>query len=235
VIRPLVLNTRPAEQASELTRLLEAAGFGVIEAPAIAIVPAWDALAIESVRREIQHGAFDWIVLTSQNATHGLESDLRAAGARVVCGAATAHSLSLHEARVVERFSAAAALQFLRQLVGPGRRALVPRAAEGREELVDGLRALGVDVVAPVAYRTVPVRAAADRLRQGGIAVVVLCSPSAASSVIDVLPVETLVVCLGQTTAAAVRSRGRAVNAVATRTTMAAVVEATGAVMRVGV
>ncbi|HEY1294162.1 MAG TPA: hypothetical protein VGJ60_13880, partial [Chloroflexota bacterium] len=60
-------------------------------------------------------------------------------------------------------------------------------------------------------------------------------SPSAATSVIDSIPLETMVVCLGDTTAAAVRAHGRAVNAVATRSTMAAVVEATGALRRVGV
>jgi uroporphyrinogen-III synthase len=235
VIGPLVLNTRPAEQASELSSLLRTAGFGVVEAPAIAIVPDWDAAVFRSVRRDLQHGVFDWIIVASQNAGHALEDDLRAAGGRVVCGAATAHALRLDSALVVKRFSAAAALETLRPLVSRGQRVLVPRAAEGRVELLDGLRALDVEVVAPVAYRTLPVRAAADRLRQGGIDVVVLCSPSAATSVIDSIPLETMVVCLGDTTAAAVRAHGRAVNAVATRSTMAAVVEATGALRRVGV
>jgi hypothetical protein len=36
-----------------------------------------------------------------------------------------------------------------------GRRVLVPRAEEGRPELVDGLARAGADVVAPAAYRTV--------------------------------------------------------------------------------
>jgi hypothetical protein len=53
--------------------------------------------------------------------------------------------------------------------------------------------------------------------------------------VVEAIPIETLVVCLGETTAAAVRAYGRDVNAVATRTTMAAVVEATVAVRGVGV
>jgi len=235
VIGALVLNTRPAEQASELSTLLRAAGFGVVEAPAIAIVPAWDAATFESVRRDLRDGVFDWVVVASQNAGHGLESELRSAGSRVVCGAATAQALSLSDARVVDRFSATTALQTLRPLVRVGQRALVPRAAKGREELVDGLRALDAEVIAPVAYRTVPASDAADRLRQGGIDVVVLCSPSAAASVLDAVPVETMLVCLGETTASAVRSRGRAVNAVATRTTMVAVVEAIVAIRGVGV
>jgi uroporphyrinogen-III synthase len=206
-----------------------------VEAPAIAIVPAWDARLLVSVRQDLQDGRFDWVVVASQNAGHGLENALRSAGSRVLCGAATAQALSLSGARVMQRFSGAAALEVLRPLVSNGERVLVPRAAEGREELVDGLRALGLEVIAPVAYRTVPASDAADRLRQGGIDVVVLCSPSAAASALDAIPVETMVVCLGETTAAAVRSRGRAVNAVATLTTMSAVVEAVVAIKGVGV
>jgi len=41
VRRVQVLNTRPREQAAELSRLLSQAGFDVVEAPAIVIVPAW--------------------------------------------------------------------------------------------------------------------------------------------------------------------------------------------------
>ena len=36
-----------------------------------------------------------------------------------------------------------------------GKAVLVPRAADGRPELCDGLRAAGAEVVAPIAYRTV--------------------------------------------------------------------------------
>jgi uroporphyrinogen-III synthase len=226
VRRPLVLNTRPREQAPELSSLLRAAGFDVAEAPAIAIVPAWDESTRQSLSFDLQRHAFDWVVLPSQNAAQGLERDLGAYGERVVCGAATAAALGLDKARVLDRFSAAAALEALRPLVKPGQRVLVPRAAEGREELLDGLREQGVDVAAPIAYRTLPVGDASARLRLDHVDVVVLCSPSAITSVVADVPSDTLIVCLGQTTAAAARTHGLRVDAVAERSTMTALVEA---------
>ncbi len=224
--RPVVLNTRPSEQASELTRCLLAAGLAAVEAPAIAIVPAWDAHAFEQTRRALRDSAFAWVVVASPNAGRGLATELRAQGTRVVCGAATAAALGLAHARTLERFSAAAALDALRVLGGSHARVLVPRAAEGREELVDGLRELGMHVVAPVAYRTVPTSAAATRLRQGDVDVLTLCSPSAANAVAGCVPERTLAVCLGRTTADAARGAGLRVDCVADRPDMAALVSA---------
>jgi uroporphyrinogen-III synthase len=226
----LVLNTRPTGQSSELSALLRKAGFDVMDAPATAIVPAWDASTLDEVRLEFARGDFDWIVLPSQNAGRGLETELRADGGRVVCGTATARALGLDRARTVDRFSAAAALEFLRPLVTVEDRVLVPRAAEGREELVDGLRALGVEVVAPIAYRTIPVPDAADRLRLGHVDVVALCSPSAVRSVAQAVGDDALVVCLGETTAAAARDAALRVAGVAPRPTMAALVDAIEAI-----
>jgi len=226
--RPVVLNTRPREQAHELSRLLQAAGYGVLELPAIEIVPAWDARERARVIERVQAGAYAWVVLASPNAGQALLEAVGAATlarARVLCGTATARALGLDKAHTLSRFSAAAALEALRPLVvaeaavtldalrptptvapaispsaqpavapsavspvglsaaAPARRApaapelaacapataestacvLVPRAAEGRDELLDGLRALGVAVDAPVAYCTVAVPP--DRLR----------------------------------------------------------------------
>jgi uroporphyrinogen-III synthase len=219
-----VLNTRPREQAAELSRLLSQAGFEVVEAPAIEIVPAWQPAELASVREELAQGAFDWVVLASQNAAQRIEEHLR--GARVVCGASTAHALRLTPDLALERFSAAAALEAMRPLVRSGQRVLVPRAAGGRDELIDGLAALGVEVIAPVAYNTEFVAASAQRLREGGVDVVTVCSPSAVRSLASAVDAESILVCLGGTTAEAARLAGLRVDAVAQRTTMAALVEA---------
>jgi len=224
VRRPLVLNTRAQEQAAELSRLLAEAGFEPVEAPAIAIVAGWDTAELESVRRDLRAGVYERVVLPSQNAARGLETDL--AAARVVCGAATAEALGIVPEVAIERFSAAAALDVLRPRLAPGARVLVPRAAEGRDELVDGLRGLGANVASPVAYRTVPVAAAATRLHAGGIDVVTVCSPSALRSVAAALTPGVLLVCLGETTANAAREMKLRVDAVARRTSMESLVEA---------
>jgi uroporphyrinogen-III synthase len=219
-----VLNTRAREQAAELSRLLAERGFEPVEAPAIAIVPAWDPVELEAVRGDLRAGRFDWVFLASQNAARGLEPELPAA--RVVCGAATAQALGILPEIAVDRFSAASALELVRASIAPGARVLVPRAAEGRDELLDGLRRLGADVLAPVAYRTVPVPDAANRLRAGGLDVVTVCSPSAVRSVASALSHDMLLVCLGETTAAAARDMGLRVDAVAARTSMESLVEA---------
>ena len=222
--RPLVLNTRAQEQAAELSRLLAEGGFEPVEAPAIAIVAAWDTAELETVRRDLRAGLFDWVVLPSQNAARGLETDL--AVARIVCGAATAEALGIVAEVAIARFNAAAALDVLRPGMAPGARVLVPRAAEGRDELLDGLRGLGAEVIAPVAYRTVPVADAANRIRAGGVDVVTVCSPSAVRSVAAALTPDVLLVCLGETTAEEARTRGLRVDAVARRTSMESLVEA---------
>jgi uroporphyrinogen III methyltransferase/synthase len=219
-----VLNTRPREQAAELSRRLSQAGFDVVEAPAIQIVPTWDPAELGAVRADLASGAFDWVVLVSQNAGHGLEEQLP--GTRLVCGASTGHALGLRPSVRLEKFSAAAALEALRPLVQPGQRVLVPRAAEGRDELVDGLRLLGIEVTAPVAYNTAFVAASAQRLRDGGVDVVTVCSPSAVRSLAHAIDTGSIVVCLGETTAEAARLAGLRVDAVAQRTTMRALVEA---------
>jgi uroporphyrinogen-III synthase len=218
-----VLNSRPVEQASELSRRLREAGFEPIEAAAIAIVPTWNRAELDAVRQELAMGGFDWVVLPSQNAGRELAADLHRA--RVVCGAATARGLGLEATVAMERFSAAHAVDSLRAQIRPGQRVLVPRAREGRDELVDGLVALGVSVAAPVAYETVCIPDAARCLEAGGIDVVTLCSPTAARSVASAVRDE-LVVCLGETTAAAARTAGLRVDGVARKTSMASLVEA---------
>ena len=73
-----------------------------------------------------------------------------------------------------------------------GRAVLVPRAAEGRTELLDGLAAAGADVAAAAAYRTVPAPASivaplGDALVDGRMDAVAFASPSAVKSIVAAL------------------------------------------------
>jgi uroporphyrinogen-III synthase len=228
-----VLNTRPRDQAAELSGLLAAAGFEVVEAPAIKTVPAWDPAELEQVRGDLASHAYTWVVLPSQNAGRLLQGDL--GRVRVVCGAATAQALGVSPKLMLDRFSASAALECMRPLVRPGQPILVPRAAEGREDLTEGLVALGAAVHAPIAYRTVAVEPAlladaAARLRDGTVNVVTACSPSAIQALLAAVNPEwlsmTKLICLGETTAQAARQAGLSVDGVARSTTMPALVEA---------
>jgi uroporphyrinogen-III synthase len=227
---PVVLNTRPRDQAAPLSRLLTQAGFEPVDAAAIEIVPAWSFAELESARRELRAGTFDWVILPSQNAGDFLRNDLSTV--RVLCGAATAHALKIHSAVALDRFSAAAALKALKPLIKAGQRILVPHAAEGRDELIDGLKALGGDVRALVAYKSEAVGDAAARLAAGGIDVITVCSPSAVASLLPAISSpQPLLVCLGETTAEAARQAGLRVDAVADKTTMASLVQAVAAAL----
>ena len=234
--RAVVLNTRPAHQAAELSRLLEQAGLRVLEVPATELVGEWNALEMADIGEQLRARAYKWVVLSSQNAARFFlqavpEADLT--GLPVVCGRATARALGVAADTTLDRFSAAAALEVLAPLCRPGERVLVPRAAGGRDELVDGLREAGVLVDAPLCYaaRAVPpqqLRAAIGEF--GAIEAVALCSPSAVAALGAAFPLSVLngtsIVCLGQTTADAARAAGLRVDGVAEQTSMVSLVEA---------
>jgi uroporphyrinogen III methyltransferase/synthase len=229
----VVLNTRPREQAAELSDLLRRAGFEPLEAPAIETRPAWDPIEFEAARDALTTGAFDWVVLASQNAGRLLEHELHTN--RVVCGSSTARALGVTSEFALRRFSASAVLHVLGPMVRPGQRVLVPRAAAGRDQLIEGLRALGASVSAPIAYRTVAadpatLEQASALLEVGEVAAVTVCSPSAVDSLLRAVgrgPLShAVLVCLGDTTAEAARYGDLRVGAVATKTTMEALVVA---------
>jgi uroporphyrinogen-III synthase len=234
--RPVVLNTRPRLQAAELSRLLRAAGFEVLEAPAIEVVAAWDAAELNLTRQRVKMGGYAWLVLSSQNAARFLQNAVgELDGARVLCGTSTAFALKLTGATTLDRYSASAALGVLGHELKPGERVLVPRAADGREELVDGLAALGISLDAPVCYRTQPVPVSLPPGQP--LAAITLCSPSVVNSLVDSIGItamqQSALICLGDTTADAARASGLRVDGVATRTSMPALVEAVRAALAV--
>ena len=57
----MVLNTRPRDQTAAAQSAADEAGFESVEAPAIEVVPAWSFAELESARRELRAGAFDWV------------------------------------------------------------------------------------------------------------------------------------------------------------------------------
>jgi uroporphyrinogen-III synthase len=231
--QPRVLNTRPREQAAELSRLLRAAGYAPVEVPAIEVVAASDPAELAEVARRLRNGDYAWVVFSSANAARFFSRDVGATlgDTPVACGSATAEALGIHEAIALKRFSARAALEALEPHIVPRMRVLVPRAAEGRDELTSGLRQRGVIVDAPVCYRTVP-----DEIRPWQSAdVITLCSPSAVAALVDAWTAEQIntvrVVCLGTTTADAARSHGVRVDSTAQSTSMPALVEAIHSVL----
>lgn len=104
-----------------------------------------------------------------------------------------------------------------------GERVLVPRAEDGRTEILDVLREAGAIVVDVVAYRTVPtppgdasVRAGLDALVGGDASICGVFAPSQVSSLVVMVAARggslgglaTVFCAIGETTAAALREAG---------------------------
>lgn len=150
--------TRARAQASVLADRLRALGASVVESPAIRIVP------LDGPMPELQR--YDLVCLTSPNGVgllfarlFAVGADARAlAGARVAAiGPGTAAALRSHGvlADVVpsERFLAEGLVDALADVAFE--RALVARAAEARDVLVEALRARGGEVDVLALYETV--------------------------------------------------------------------------------
>ena len=190
---------------------------------------------------------WDGILVASARAVAPLLA--AAAGAplpRVVAvGPATAAALAAHgiAAEIADGDGPAAA----RQLLDAGcRRVLVPRAAGGRDEGIDLLRAAGIDVRAICAYRTVTaspddpdVAPGLDAIAGGRAAVIALFAPSQVAALLDLLATRgaaptalssSVIAAIGATTAAALAARGVRVDAVAGRPEPEAMARAVAAV-----
>jgi uroporphyrinogen-III synthase len=231
--RARVLNTRPREQAAELSRLLRAAGYAPVGVPAIEVIAVSQASELAEVARRLGDGEYAWIVLSSANAARFFSSCVGVAlgDTPVLCGTATGEALGISPALALRHFSAQAALETLQPRLAPGARILVPRAAEGRDELISGLQEWGVIVDAPVCYRTV----SAEIPPWQAVDVITLCSPSAVAALVGAWTAERVnrarVACLGATTADAARSHGVRVDAIAQSTGMPALLKAVDSVL----
>jgi uroporphyrinogen-III synthase len=148
---------RPLDQADGLAAALTARGAEVVVLPLIAIVPPDDGgRALSDALADLD--AVDWIVVTSANGSAAVAAALGArplGAARVAAvGRATADALGrpvhlVPDDQIAEGLVAAFP-------AGTGR-VVVAQADGARSVVVDGLRALGWQVEAVTAYRTVPV------------------------------------------------------------------------------
>lgn len=219
--------TRGKAGEDPLAARLRALGAEVLEAPAIATAPpeSWEALdaALGALER------FDWIAFASATAVDATLGRLEALGhpapppsvRLAAVGRATAERLS-RRLRAPDLVPPEARGDALAAALGPrvaGRRVLVPRAAEGRPELVEGLEAAGAEVVAAPCYRTVPappeaLAPLAEALRRGELDAVAFASPSAVHAVLAALGPggaalsRCALAAIGPTTAAALREAG---------------------------
>ena len=230
---------RDAERAESLAERLRSLGARVIVAPAIAYAPPADVDALAKGLAGVEPG--DTVLFTSVTAVRavtatGITAAWRPAGASPVIGAvggATAAALreaGLAPAIVGEAGGAGGAAALVRMLGEVrGRRVVLPRSDLARPELPARLAARGAVVVELVAYRTVPADGIArlsGPLHRHAVDAIVFTSPSTARFLFEGLrragiarflegAGQPCVVCIGTTTAAAVRDEGLAVDVVA--------------------
>jgi uroporphyrinogen-III synthase len=232
VSRPLagrtVVVTRGAGTDDALSSRLRDLGAEVLEFPAIALADAEDFGPLDAALGALER--FDWVVFASAHAVEEAVRRLDALGLprggladrRLACvGPATGARLEAL-VRAPDLMPSQATGDALAACLAPhvrGRAVLVPRAAQGRPELTDGLRAAGAEVVAPVAYRTLPAEpgslSALGALLAGGrIDAVTFASPSAVQGTVAGLAADAarlsgvLLGAIGPTTAEALRAAG---------------------------
>lgn len=166
--RPLfgkgVLVTRATDQSGRFSELLRERGARVYECPAIEFAPpdSFDALdeAIGAL------SGFDWVVFSSVNGVerffdrlHVAGLDSRALGpCRVAAvGPKTGEALAARGIRpdlVPPGYRAESLVEAFAGMDVAGKRALFPRADRAGNVIPAGLARLGMEVAAPVAYRT---------------------------------------------------------------------------------
>jgi uroporphyrinogen III methyltransferase/synthase len=242
--RPLhgrrVVVTRARAQASGLASTLRALGADVIEAPAIRIAPRAVngdlAQALDAIE------TYDLICLTSANGAAllldgllELGRDARAlAGLTVAAiGPGTSRELERHGVRadiVPERSVAESLLEALAARELSDARVLIPRAAQARDVLPDGLAERGAHVDVVALYDTVSEELGSEVLDAVAAAdYVTFTSSSTVTRFLDAaggVPNGARVVSIGPVTSATARERGLEVHVEAARHDVDGVVEA---------
>lgn len=182
-----VLVTRPAHQADELVRLIEAAGGEALRLPTIEIAPPLDTAALNAVLERLHE--FNLAIFLSPNAVRQGLPLLRAhrmpAGLRLAAvGLGTQQALRAAGFDQVlapsERFDSEALLELLPPATVAGQNILLVRGAGGRELLSEQLRARGARLSHAECYRRVPPHqpdaAVLARLQRGEIDIVSITS-----------------------------------------------------------
>jgi len=230
-----IVVTRAREQASDLKRMFEESGATVIEYPTIEIAPPE---SYESLDFAVD-ARFDWLVFTSANGASAFferllarKKDTRALSeTRVACvGTSTAAALRAHgiEADLMpEKFMSSALIPLFPEVLRGVRMAVI-RAAEGRDEFIDEMRARGADVHLATAYRTIPVASNASELHD--IDVVTFTSASTVDNFFaSASPAEvtgSLLASIGPVTSDAIRKHDRQPDVEAATATISALHDA---------
>lgn len=242
-----IVVTRAAHQAGEFIRLLQERGAATAAIPTIDIVDpeSWE----EADRALGSLGSYDWIILTSVNGVNfflrrareklGGLSDLK--NCRICAVGPRTRDAILKQGLHVDFMPAEHVAEGVVEESGEsweGKRALFPRAAEGRDVIPAGLRELGAEVDVIPVYRNVLPETSAEEFRKvlagGGADAITFTSGSTVNNFIALFPqgeaAEILegaaVACIGPITSAAARVGGLRVDIEPEQYTIPALTEA---------
>lgn len=234
--------TRDAESTEPYALALVPLGLEAVAMPVTRTEAPEDAGALV---RAIERGGHSAILVASPRAAMALIAARGHASLFDVwaVGPATARVLEAAGVNPIVPAQAKDAATVAREMLGrslAGTRVLVPRAAEGRDEAIEILRAGGVDVEPIVAYRTVPAPADAPGLARGRELLVtgkatVCCvfAPSQVAALDALLGIRTIATrwaAIGETTAEALRDAGAELIGVADSPTPEGMAKAVAAV-----
>ncbi len=158
-----IVVTRTREQAGTLTAMLRELGAEVIELPTIEVEPDGDHGPLDNAIENLRD--YEWLIFTSVNGVRFFFErldrsafDTRSIQGRICAiGPATCAALERFHLKVdvtAEQYVAEGLLASLERFRLEGTRVLIPRAAEARDVLPDGLRRRGAQVDVVEAYRT---------------------------------------------------------------------------------
>ena len=214
-------------------------GYGAVPviAPLINFAASDDEVTLAAALRELEDGAFDWIVITSATTVDVLMSQnvIIPGTTRIAAvGETTGASLALAGYRVDYVPEADNSARGLVKEWPHGEiagRVLIPQSDIAEPTLVTGLTALGLNVEFVSAYRTVGVPVT-DHVRadvaDGRIAAILVSSGSVARQIalqLAPVPTTTIVACIGPRTAYDARAAGLAVNVIAETRSATSLVE----------
>lgn len=245
-----ILVTRTQEQSSEITSLLEERGALVLEFPTIQLLPLKNYKKLDRAISRIKN--YDWIIFTSANGVRyfwerlvALKKDVRWLAKLKVgaIGPATAGALKekgIWVDLLPKEFRAEGMLKALKEASIMKKRVLIPRAKEGREVLIDGLKELKCKVEVAEAYRNVIPKVPSWELEklffESKPNWITFASSSSVDNFVKILGKKNLktylarvkIACIGPITAASAKKQGIKVDVVPEESTMTNLVNALG-------
>ncbi|HQB92606.1 MAG TPA: uroporphyrinogen-III C-methyltransferase, partial [Smithellaceae bacterium] len=223
-----VVITRPERQADDLARLLLEQGANPISFPTIAIEPPDDWGELDKALKQLE--SYHWLIFTSANGVRFFferlrqkEKDIRdLKGIKICCiGPATARQIEEKDIKVdlvPDEFIAEGILKSFSALNVRGKKILLPRAAQARDILLEGLKNQGAEVDVVTVYRTINSGRKKEEfmalLDTHEVDIITFTSSSTVTNFVEimgkdfVLPPQVRVACIGPVTTATAKKAG---------------------------